>query len=391
MTTEADGVTQGALAPVAAGEQLPALRVEIASEYLVPLDAFDAQQRRVVQQIDASVSLDDTESTDFFAGPVLKRLSDQLDRTLSSVRTDDVGDKGAAILLSVRDDFNSLRLPDVKAELLNGKAWKARLPVIGGYFSAFVHMRAMHRPVLEHLEKIKLEAETQLGRLRSVLVASDQQYVATEEAIDGFSLWLAGGQQAWLRMRREYRAEAEAAVGGSDLKRLARLRDKAERLDAFAASIVELRIAHLGFIASLPQIRMAQKAARIEVQNTLQTIFLDLPKIKAAVQTMCALNQIAKASENSGVRKQMAQDLARLSADMTAAVYTKALASEGDFDGGVQTVEYIMTTVVGAIDQGLGIRDENIAKRDAAIQRVDAAQERFTASLRASAARGLAR
>jgi uncharacterized protein YaaN involved in tellurite resistance len=389
MATEAESLTAKAGEP--AGSGLPALRVEIGGQDLVPVGELDDRQRLAVKQIADSVALGSTESTDFFAAPVLKRLSSQLDRTLGSVRTDDVGDRGAEILLSVRNDFARLHLEDVKKELLTGKGTLARLPVVGNCFSAFARMRAKHKPVLDHLEKTRQEAEAQLGRLKSVLVTSDQQYAATEEAIDGFSLWLAGGQQAWLRMRDEYRAEAVAATAGTDIKRLARLRDMAESLDAFAASLVELRIAHLGFIASLPQIRMAQKAARIEVQNTLRTIFLDLPRIKQAVQTMAALNQIAKASANSKAQKQMGQDLARLSAEMAGAVYTQALASEGDFDSSVQTVEYVMNTVVGAIDHGLTIRDENVAKRDAAVQAVNAAQERFASSLRAAAGRGLDR
>lgn len=370
-------------------DEPPTLRRELEDSDLIPIDTFGEAQSLQVAQISASVSLDDSASTEFFAAPPMKRLSEQIERTLGGIRTDELGDRGSQIILSVRKDFASLRLDKVRDEIRGKRGLLARLPLVGEYFSAFQRMRAMHKPVLAHLDQTRRDAEILLGKLKSVLAVSDQQYQATEEAIDEFALWLAGGQRAWLRMRDEYRDEFEAASRTRDHKRLASLRDRAESLDSFAAILVDLRIAHLGFIASLPQIRMAQKAARIEVQNTLRAIFMDLPRIKQAVRTMASLRQIAQASESAKAQKQMAQDLARLSADMTGAVYTAALASEGDFDGGVQTLDYVINTVVGTIDRGLAIREENVAKRDAAVQAVNAAHARFVNSLHASANRGL--
>lgn len=379
------------LQPIPVVEGVPALRAELAGHEVISLADFTDAERKTIAQISASVSLADTVSTEFFAAPPLKKLSDQLDRTLQGVRTDELGDKGANIVIGIRKQFDTLRLDKVKQEIANGESLLARLPLVGGWFSAFQYMRANHAKVAEHLEALKQESEILLGKLKGVLVTSDRQYEATAQAIDEFALWLAGGQQAWLRLRDEYRATLTNIEGTTDMRRLATMRDTAEALDSFATTLVELRIAHLGFIADLPQIRMAQKAARIEVQNTLRSIFLDLPRIKNAMRTMASLRQLSKASATSKVRKGMSQDLARLSAELSGAAYQQALASEGDFDSDVATANYVMDTVVGAIDKGLETREANADKRDAAIKSLDESYARFVNSLRASAQRGLAR
>lgn len=389
--SEVGFTTQQALVPIPVVEGLPVLRTELSGQEIISLRNLTEIQQRTINQISQSVSLSDTVSTEFFAAPPLKRLSEQLDRTLQGVRTDELGDKGADIVIGVRKQFQSLKLDKVKQEIMNGESFIARIPVLGKYFSAFQYMRANHTTVTAHLDAFKQESEILLGKLKGVLSTSDQQYEATEQAIDDFALWLAGGQQAWLRLREEYRTELAAMDGSTDLRRLARMRDMAEGLDSFAAMLVELRIAHLSFIADLPQIRMAQKAARIEIQNTLRTIFMDLPRIKNAMRTMCSLRQLAKAGATSKVRRDMANDLARLTADMTGVVYQQALSSEGDFDSSVQAVDYVMNSVVGTINKGLEIRDANAEKRLAAVQALDGAYNRFVGSLRESAQRGLAR
>ena len=375
------------------GASLPVLRQELASESLVVLTGFTDEQKRQVAQIAAGVSLDESVSTEFFAAPPLKRLSEQMDKTLDGVRVDDVGDEGAKIILSVRKCFQNLELEKVRRELLDGPSMLARLPWVGPRFSAFRAMRAGQEDFKAQMTKAEQKSNILLGKLKSVLSTSDQQYASIEQAIDEFALWLAGGQQAWLRMRDEYNAELRAASVGGELnvKQVARLRDRADSMDSFAAMLVQLRMAHLGFIASLPLVRMTQKAARIEVQNTLRSIFLDLPRIKSAVRTLVSLRQIEKAGASSREQQAMSRDLSRLTADLAGTAYSKALTSEGDFDEGVAAVTYVMDTVVGAVDRGLAIRDENMAKREAAMQAMDAAYERFASSLKASASRGLAR
>ena len=373
----------------------PALLREIGSGELVPLADFSPEALKTIEQISRSVSPDDAVSGEFFGAPAMRQLSERLDRTLQSVRTDEMGDKGAEIVLGIQRDFASLRLDAVRDELTGkGSVLKRAviaLPVVGKYFSAFGRMRKLHKPVLEHLDRMKQDGEILLGKLKGVLVESDRQYEAVEAAVNDFSLWLAGGQQAWIRLRDEYRAEAQSLQGSNDIQRIARLRDRAEWLDSFASGLVELRMAHLGFIASLPQVRMTQKAARIEIQNTLRGIFLDTPRIKMAIRTMASLRQINRARETSGARKKMANDLARLSADISGIAYHQALTSEGDFTDSLSTVNYVIDRVVTAVDKGLEIREANMASRAEAIRSLDEAYSRFTSGFRDSAVRGLVR
>ena len=80
---------------------------------------------------------------------------------------------------------------------------------------------------------------------------------------------------------------------------------------------------------AIPQIRTAQQAGRIEIQNTLDTILFDLPDLKAAIVRVAALQQISRAGEATAARRKIARDLQAIGVDALDQAYTTGQAEPG--------------------------------------------------------------
>ena len=245
--------------------------------------------------------------------------------------------------------------------------------------------RAMHTQLTTHLQEIERRAETHLGKLKAGNAAMDRVLDATEANLRELELWIAGGQQALLRMRDEFTAERASIADARDPIRLAQLRDTAEQINAFETRLVRMHVAFTRGVLAIPQIRTAQQAGRIELQNTLDTILFDLPDLKAAIVRVAALNQISRASDATAARRKIARELQEIGVDALDQAYTAAKRTQGDMADDVASLTRVTDKMLSTIDKGLAIDRKNKVKREQAVQQLGEVRSRLMEGLRAHA------
>ena len=322
-------------------------------------------------------------SATFGAAPQ-RKLSGFLDQLMGSTKADDIGLAGA-LVTELATDIKALDLPAMKREAEAGPSLLARLPVVGKYWSALQRFRAMQTGITQHLATIEQRADTHLGKLKATNAGLDRLLDATEANLREIELWVAGGQQALLRLRAQFEAERTALSTERDVVRYARLRDAAEQIDAFETRLVRMHVAFTRGVLSIPQIRLAQQAGRIEIQNTLDTVLFDLPDLKAAIVRVAALHQISRAGEATLARRRIARELQTIGIDSLDQAYTQAKRTQGDMAEDVKVLADVTDRMLATIDRGLQIDRENRTKRAEAVEQLGEVRARLMDSMRAHA------
>lgn len=361
---------------------LPALALRLAPADMVDPSRFDDARRQQVASIAAGVSATDSNTVATFGAGPQRKLSGFLDQLLAGAKTDEVGLAGA-LVAELATDIKALDLPALKREAEQGPSFLARLPVVGRYWTAFRRFQAMQAQVTEHLRSIEQRAELHLGKLKASNAGMDRLLDATEANLREIEVWVAGGQQALLRLRAAFEAERAAVADAKDPVRLARLRDQAEQIDAFETRLVRMHVAFTRGILSIPQIRIAQQAGRIEIQNTLDTVLFDLPDMKAALVRVAALHQISRASAATAARRRMARELQSIGIDALDDAYTAAKRTQGDAGADVEVLAHVTDRMLATIERGLQIDRENRTKRAEAVEQLGEVRARLLDGMRA--------
>ncbi len=361
---------------------VPALALRLAPSDMVDVQRMDDKSRQQVEIIAQSVTArDSTAIATFGAGPQ-RKMSGFLDQLLTGTKADDIGVAGE-LVTELATDIRALNLPAVKREAEGVHSFLGGLPIVGKYYSAFRKFRAMHTQITTHMAEIERRAELHLGKLRASNAGMDRLLEASEANLREIEVWIAGGQRALLRLRDEFNAERAALQGSTDAIRLAQLRDQAEQIDAFETRLVRMHVAFTRGILAIPQIRTAQQAGRIEIQNTLDTILFDLPDLKSAIVRVAALHQISRASDATAARRRIGRELQEIGIDALDQAYTAAKRTQGDMAGDVETLSRVTDKMLATIERGRQIDIDNRARREQAVQQLGEVRTRLMEGLRA--------
>ena len=383
---EKDG-TQSAVA-------IPTLSNEIGTTDLVPLGKFDDEKRRRVAQIDQTVSLRDTNSIEGFAVAPQRKISTFLDQLLAGVKAGELGEAGEMVA-ELSSAVKRVDLPGMRKQAeTGGRSVMESVPVVGKalgrFFDSAKRYQAMQKDIVDHIAKIESKATLYMGKLKSGTSNMDRLLDATEQDLRELEVWLAGGQQALLRLRAEYQAESALAIQTRDPIHLAKLRDMSEQINAFETRLVRLSLAFTSGLLSVPQIRSAQVAGRIEFQNTMDTVLTDIPDIKRAVFQIANLRQISKATDASEARRELRRNLGVLGADMLDTVYTKAKETQGNMAADVTALANLTEKTLATIEKGAQIDVANRGKRAEAVRQIGEVKQRLIEGLTAQAQQSVA-
>lgn len=369
----------------AAMVELPAV---IAADDQVALDGLGEARRKRAMEVAAGVSATDSTSLAVFGAAPQRKLSGFLDQLLAGTGTNEIGVAGD-LVTELATSLKRLDLPGMKREAEGVGAVLSRVPVVGRYFSALRRFRAMRQGVLTRLTEIERKAEVHLGKLKATNAGLDRLVDATEDNLREIEVYIAGGQQAALRMRAEHAALREQVRNSRDAVQMARLRDMAEQINAFETRLVRMQVAFTRGILAIPQIRTAQQAGRIEIQNTLDTVLFDLPDFKSALVRVAALERIGRASDATAARRKITRELQEIGIDALDSAYTKAKASQGDVADDVTSLAQVSDRMIGVINHGLEMDRANRGKRDEAVRQIGDVRAKLLDSLRDHADRAL--
>ena len=368
--------------PVLTGSEGALQRLPAAG--LVDVSRLEPARRQQVGIIAQSVQVRDSNTIATFGAGPQRKLSGFLDQLLAGARAEDIGLAGE-LVTELATNIKALDLPAVKREVDGQRSILASLPLVGTYYSALRRFRAMQKTVVEHLAAIEQKAETHLGKLKASNAGLDRLLDATENNLRELEVWVAGGQQALARMRAEIEAERAALDDVHDPVALAKLRDTAEQIDAFETRLVRMHVAFTRGVLSIPQVRIAQQAGRIEIQNTLDTILFDLPDLKSAIVRVAALHQISRAGDATAARRKIGQELQQIGIEALDQAYTKAKQTQGDMGTDVALLSQMSDKILATLDRGVAIDRENRAKREQAVQQLGEVRLRLMDGMRSHA------
>ena len=360
---------------------LDAEPVRLQSTDLVDISRLEPARRQQVAIIAQSVTARDSNTIATFGAGPQRKLSGFLDQLLAGTRAEEIGLAGE-LVTELATSIKALDLPAVKREVDGQASPLASLPVVGKYYSALRRFRAMQKTVVEHLATIEQKAETHLGKLKASNAGLDRLLDATESNLRELEAWVAGGQQALARMRTELEAERAALADVHDPVALAKLRDTAEQIDAFETRLVRMHVAFTRGVLSIPQVRIAQQAGRIEIQNTLDTILFDLPDLKSAIVRVATLHQISRAGDATAARRKIGQELQQIGIDALDQAYTRAKQTQGDMGADVALLSRMSDKLLATLDRGVEIDRENRVKREQAVQQLGEVRLRLMEGLR---------
>lgn len=322
---------------------MPLLANALPASQLVPLEKFDDERRKRIGELADTVLMTDSNSIMTFGAEPQRCMNAFLDDMLKGVRTDEAGAAGE-LIVELATAIKGINLPRMKEEV-SGRSgvagWLAKLPIVGAHFSALRHFHETRREIHEHLDRIEKKAAVEMGRLQAENAAADARARETLVNLRELEVYLAAGQVALLKARNEF-AALKSKIEASqppDPVLFSGLRDMAEQINAFETRLVRMNVAIADAMVTIPQIRTAQEAGRIEIRNIMDAMLFDMSRLKSAVLQVAALNQINKAAASTEARRRVAREIGQMGADALDQAYTSAKLSQGGAAADVQVLE----------------------------------------------------
>lgn len=358
---------------------LPILNLEYRPEYMMDLSTLNPGQVDQVKQIVSGLSFDDTNSLLTYAAKPLQALTAHLDELLVGVRTSETGRAGE-ITVALATTLKDLRLPDIQAEIQKGGGFAAglgKLPLVGGWFSALRGLRERSKQIVDHLDAIESKAQNDMAELRAWNTKLDRLVDVSIQAIKDLELYLAAGQVVVKRARSEFQARVDSARETKNMVEIARVRDIGERLNAFEVRMVRIHLAYTQSIVSVPEIRATQTAGIIELNNIMDSVLFDLPRLKSAIIRVTSLGKIARASAETKARESFRRELEGLASEQLQATYLAAKESQGDFASDIAVLSQSADKLLETIRLGEKIDVDNAQKRSQAITDLSTIRAKF--------------
>jgi uncharacterized protein YaaN involved in tellurite resistance len=364
----------------------PVLANTMTESHKINFTKFTDEQRKRITQIAATVAVLDSNAVTGFGVEAQRRMNSYLDELLKGIRTYEVGEAGE-ITMELAKRIKSMNLPKMKEEA-EGKDWFAStlgsLPLIGKHLSSIRYFIASHEEIIKHLSEIENRAQREAGKLTASNAKLDQLITYTIGNVKELELYLAAGQSILLKAKADFNRQKES-IDSSDHLAVAQHRDMAEQINAFEARLLRMHVAFTDALISIPQIRLNQEAARIEIRNIMDTVLFDIPRLKSAIIRVASLKQILNASKETEARRQIARQIGEIGTEALDKAYTQAKLSQGT---GAEDVAYLAATadkLLETINKGVQIDQDNRQKRAQAEQDLSNIQNKLLAGLQANA------
>ena len=373
-------------------DMLPAVGSQLATlpaQSKVDLSKYDDRQKNRIAEIANTVSLSDTSSIMSFGAEPQNRVNAHLDRLLGDLRAHEAGVAGD-LTIELSHGLQSINLPRLRRESEGGD-WVAnsfgRLPLVGPYFSALRHFQVSHKKVVDLMDRIEKKAVAQKAKLAASHAQMDSLVDSTIANIRDLEEYLAAGDVALARFAREFEQRKREAAASRDPLAMAKLRDFSEQATAFETRLLRMHIAYGDAVVSIPEIRLTQEAARIEMFNIMDTLLFDMPRLKRAIIRVASLAQISKAHRDTAARKELARKVGALGSDALQQAYTAAKSSQGDGIDDVALLSAQADKILETIAIGQRLDEENIRKREAAHASLSELKGKLAAGFAASGER----
>lgn len=362
--------------------ETPELANAMKNSQKINLAKLTEEQRNEVNRIVASVPVLDSNAVTTFGNEAQRKLNSYLDELLKGIKVCEAGQAGV-ITMELAKHIKSMNLPKMKAEA-EGKDWLINIPIIGKQLSAIRYFIASHEQILKQLNEIEQKSQREIGKLMASNASLDKLAEATLENIRELELYLAAGQSILVRAKADFAKKKESLEKEKDLIAMAELRDMAEQINAFEARLLRMHVAFADALISIPQIRLNQEASRIEINNIMDTIQFDIPRLKSGILRVASLKQILDASKDTKAKREITRQIGAIGADALDEAYTQAKLSQGEGAEDIAILAATADKILETMAKGVRIDEENRAKNAQAEQQLGEIKQKLYDGLKAN-------
>lgn len=294
------------------------------SQPIINVKKFSEKELAIASKMAAGLNFDDGMALMTFGAGPQRKMTSYLEPLLKGIRAKDAGIAGDYVI-SLTKGMNMLKIKD----------YHEKVSKSGGIFNAaalFNIIKVFYKRQ-QKVEKLINQIKAQMAEDRITLEKAYQQFDAlvrqTLEFQDEMAIAIIAGEVALIRMNTEKDRLVKVGDETRDAQAIAEANDFIARLDSFDTRVIDMKIAYYDAMASVPQLRAAQTAEKLQINNLIRTELTDLPAFMEAIATVATMTRVAKIMKRNLKFQTARADLQVGAAKLTGETLLKSLDAEG--------------------------------------------------------------
>jgi len=341
--------------------------------------AIAEDERVKINEIAATITLNDTNSIIFFGSKAQERLTTISDDMLEGVRNKDTGSAGDALneMISMLRGFD--------ADDLEDSGFFARLlgrtkPVVK-FIQRYETVRKQIDDITDNLEKHKTNLLTDV-------VSLDRLYNANLEYFHDLELYIAAGKEKLRELDQEIIPSLEQITTTSDdVLKAQELRDLRSARDNLERRVHDLLLTRQVTLQSLPSIRIVQENDKGLITKINSTMVNTIPLWRQQLATAVTIFRSSEASKAVKNANDLTNELLQKNAEMLkdANAEARRQSERGVFD--IDVIHKANLTLIDTIEESLQIADEGKRLRNEAVIKLQHCETELKETLAAANAK----
>ena len=285
-----------------------------------------------------------------------KKLADFSEKTLTSVRTKDMGEVGGMIT----DLVTELKGFDVEDE-----------KGLFGFFKKQANKATALKTRFDSVEKNVNKITSELEKHQVILLKDidllDRMYDLNLAYFKELTMYILAGKKRLEEVRATDLVELQNKAAASGLAEDAQAaRDLAEKCDRFEKKLYDLELTRTVALQSGPQIRMVQSSDTVMAEKIQSTIVNTIPLWKNQMVIALGVEHATQAAKVEREVNDMTNELLRKNADKlkVATIEAAKEAERGIVD--IETLKHTNAQLISTLDEVVKIQEDGKEKRRAA-------------------------
>jgi uncharacterized protein YaaN involved in tellurite resistance len=324
----------------------------------VSLNDLTPDQKQKVEQIAASIDINDSQGIIQYGVGAQSNISTFADNVLEQVKAKDAGDVGKTLTDLM------LTVKDLDVESLSSESFMSKIPLLGNLVAGAKRFIAQYQSIEHHIEEITDELTKARMQLLKDITLLDALYEKNKEYMKELELFILAGEIKLKELQEktlpELKAKAEASKDTLDAQKV---QDLSQMINRFEKKIHDLKLSRMISIQTLPQVRLIQNNDQLLVEKIQSSILNTIPLWKNQVVIAISLFRQKKALELQKEVSATTNDLLTKNADLlkTSSIDIAKESEKGIVE--IETLKKVHESLISTIDETLKIQAEGRTKR----------------------------
>lgn len=324
----------------------------------VSLNDLTPEQKQKVEQIAASIDINDSQGIIQYGVGAQSNISTFADSVLEQVKAKDAGDVGKTLTDLM------LTVKDLDVDSLSSESFMSKIPLLGNLVSSAKRFVAQYQSIEHHIEEITDELTKARMQLLKDITLLDALYEKNKDYMKELELFILAGEIKLKELQEktlpELKAKAEASKDTLDAQKV---QDLSQMINRFEKKIHDLKLSRMISVQTLPQVRLIQNNDQLLVEKIQSSILNTIPLWKNQVVIAISLFRQKKALELQKEVSETTNDLLTKNADLlkTSSIDIAKESEKGIVE--IETLKKVHESLISTIDETLKIQAEGRTKR----------------------------